>query len=262
MAASAPITDVHCHLTSEAFGGDLDAVLTRAREAGVTRLICVGETAADNRDVLALADRYPEVLPALGHYPAHLDQAMADETEQLIRDHRDQVVAIGEVGLDYWLAKEEAEREAQRALLERFVRLSVELALPLSVHSRSAGHHTLELLREHGALRVCMHAFDGKARYAQEAAAEGFYFSVPPSVVRSSQKRKLVAAVDLERLLLETDAPVLGPDREARNEPANIRLSVGAIAEIKGIDQERVRAVCAQNARALFGSAVDGSAGK
>lgn len=252
-----PLFDVHCHLTSEDFASDLEQVLQRAREAGVTRLICVGETAQDNRRVLALADRYDEVLPALGHYPAHLDDAMADETEALLRKHSDRVVAIGEVGIDHWIAAEHPVRERQHAIFTRFVRLALDLDLPLSVHSRSAGRHAVAMLQELGARRVCLHAFDGKARYAREAAEAGFYLSVPPSVTRSAQKRKLVAAVPLERLLLETDAPVLGPDRDARNEPANLGISARAIAELKGVDEGDVLAACAANTRALFGPRMD-----
>lgn len=111
------LVDTHCHLTAAAFAADLDAVLARARAAGVGAIVCVGETAADNRAVLALARRHgPLVRAALGHYPEHLDDAMADETEALLRAHRDEVVAIGEVGVDHWLAKEPADRERQHAL--------------------------------------------------------------------------------------------------------------------------------------------------
>ena len=248
-----PITDVHCHLTDDQFAPDRDAVLARAAEAGVTAMICVGESAADNREVLALARRYPPLRAALGHYPAQLDEAMADETEALLRAHRDEVVAVGEVGIDHWIAKEPEARARQHALFVRFIRLAKELDLPLSVHSRSAGHHAIRLLRENGARRVCLHAFDGKARYAREAAAEGWYLSVPPSVVRSPQKQKLVAAVPLDRLLLESDAPVLGPDRAARNEPANVLVAARAIAELGSRPLEDVLAACAANTEALFG---------
>ena len=251
------LVDVHCHLTSAEFSDDLGAVLDRAHRAGVTKMICVGETAADNREVLALADGFPELLPALGHYPAHLDEDMADRTEALIRAHRDEIVAIGEVGIDHWLAKDAETRARQHQLFSRFVRLAAELDLPLSVHSRSAGHHVLTLLTELGARRVCLHAFDGKAKYARQAAEAGFYLSVPPSVVRSPQKQRLVAAVPLSRLLLETDAPVLGPERDERNEPANVLHSVRMVAEIKGEDSRAVREACAENTRALFGPMVD-----
>jgi TatD DNase family protein len=254
-----PIVDVHCHLSNEAFAGDLPAVLDRARQAGITRIISVGENLADNHRVLALARAYPAVLPALGHYPDGLDEREAMGNEALIREHRPQLLAVGEVGIDHWIAKEPAERERQHVLFLRFVHLARELDLPLSVHSRSAGHQALRLLTEAKAERVCLHAFDGKAHYAQQAAEAGYYLSVPPSVVRSEQKRKLVAAVSLTRLLLESDAPVLGPDREQRNEPANIQIAVAAIAEIKGVSAAEVTKVCLDNTVQLFGARVLGS---
>lgn len=251
-----PLVDVHCHLTSAEFADDLEAVLDRARQAGIARLVSVGESTEDNRRVLALAENYPQILAAMGHYPAHLDDAMADETEALIRENRGRVVAIGEVGIDHWLAKEPEERERQHAIFARFVRLSVELDLPLSVHSRSAGHHAIAMLKELGAKRVCLHAFDGKARYAREAAEAGYYLSIPPSVVRSPQKERLVNAVPMDRLLLESDSPVLGPEQNRRNEPANLLHSVRMVAAIKGLDSAEVRAACAENTRALFGPSV------
>jgi TatD DNase family protein len=253
------MVDVHCHLSSEAFSSDLAAVLERARQAGVTRIISVGENLTDNLRVLALVREYPAVLAALGHYPDLLDEQQAAANEALIRQHRPQLVAMGEVGIDHWIAKEPEDRERQHAVFLRFVHLARELDLPLSVHSRSAGHHALRLLTEAGAQRVCLHAFDGKAGYAQQAAEAGYYLSVPPSVVRSEQKRKLVAAVPLSRLLLESDAPVLGPDREQRNEPANILLAVAAIAEIKSVAPAEVIKVCLENTVRLFGAEVLGS---
>ncbi len=97
-----------------------------------------------------------------------------------------------------------------------------------------------------------MHAFDGKAGHALRGAEAGYVFSVPPSIVRSPQKRKLVRALPLEALALETDSPVLGPEAGVRNEPANVALSVAAIAEIKGVPEAEVRAVTTATARRLF----------
>ena len=111
------------------------------------------------------------------------------------------------------------------------VALARELGLPLNVHCRSAGKKTLETLAAAGAERVLMHAYDGKVGHAMKAAEErGWVFSIPPSVVRSKQKQKLVCRLPLEAMALETDSPVLGPDRNERNEPANILVSLATIA--------------------------------
>lgn len=251
------MVDTHCHLTSEAFSDDLDAVLKRARAAGVARVLCVGETPEDNQRVLDLARRFPEIVPALGHYPAHLDERMADATEALLVAHRDEVAAIGEVGLDRRIATTPEDRARQASLFDRFIRLALALDLPLSVHSRSAGHYAIHRLRSLGATRVCLHAFDGKARYAMEAAEAGYYLSIPPSIGRSPQKQKLVRAIPLKSLLLESDAPVLGPRSDARNEPANLVLTISAIAELKGLPAEVVRQACLDNTRTLFGPHLD-----
>ncbi len=247
------LVDVHCHLTHEAFARDLPAVLGRAREAGVTRLICMGETPADNLEVLALSRAHPELLAGFGHYPAHLDESMVEETLALLRAHVHEVVALGEVGIDHRLAADPEERGRQHEIFKRLIEVSLELDLPLSVHSRSAGHHALRLLKDNGARRVCLHAFDGKAGYAAEAAEAGYYLSIPPSVVRSPQKQKLIRRVPLERLLLESDAPVLGPDAGQRNEPANLSLVAEAIAEIKNLSRDEVCQTIRANTRALFG---------
>jgi Tat protein secretion system quality control protein TatD with DNase activity len=135
-----------------------------------------------------------------------------------IRKHRNNIAAIGEVGLDYWWVKDPERRRVQRSLLEETAVLSTELDLPLNVHSRSAGHYTVDLLLAAGARWVLMHAFDGKASHAVRAAEAGYLFSVPPSVVRSDQKQKLVRRLPLESLALESDSPVLGEVREAHQE--------------------------------------------
>jgi TatD DNase family protein len=252
--------DCHTHLTDAAFDADRDAVLARARAAGVERIAVVGQDLAENRAVLAAAAGHGELLPFLGLHPDrfadHAEPAGAEEqaaVQALIREQRASLTGIGEVGLDYWVCQDDARRAAQREAFSALVRLAIELELPLNVHSRSAGRHTIDLLLELGARRVLMHAFDGKAGHALRGAEAGFVFSVPPSIVRSPQKRKLVRALPLSALALETDSPVLGPEPGARNEPANVAISAAAIAEIKGLPEAEVRAITAANARRLFG---------
>jgi TatD DNase family protein len=246
--------DCHAHLADASFDNDRADVIERARRAGVSAILCVSEGMGDAARVLEVTSQFQSVKPCLGLHPEQADLAEAEALCTLIRDNRERLAAIGEVGLDYWLAKEEAERELQREVLSRFVALSTELALPLNVHSRSAGHHTITLLRETGASRVLMHAFDGRAHYALAGVDAGFYFSIPPSIVRSPQKQKLVKRLPLSALLLETDSPVLGPDKQARNEPANARVAAQAIAEIKGVSVDEVADVTTRNAERLFGN--------
>jgi TatD DNase family protein len=249
------LVDTHAHLGDATFDGDRGEVLRRARDAGVTAVIAVGETFADARRNLALAAEHPEMLPAAGLYPTHLDSTQADALDALVREHRDRLVAIGEVGLDHWKVKEEADREIQRAIFGRFIDLALELDLPLNVHSRSAGRHAIAGLLERGARKVQLHAFDGKPSTALPAVEAGFFFSIPPSVVRSRQKQKLVGRLPLSCLLLETDSPVLGPVAGERNEPANVRVALDAIAEIKGLSPDEVAGAVSENTVRLYGNA-------
>lgn len=246
------LVDTHAHLCDPAFDADRRDVLDRAEAAGVAAVVAVGETAEDARRNLDLARSDPRIRPAAGLFPTVLDRDEAAAIEELLRSHRDEFVAVGEVGLDFWKVKDEDERALQEELFIRFVDLAVELDLPLNVHSRSTGRRTIELLLERGARRVQLHAFDGRAATAAPAVEAGFFFSVPPSIVRSKQKRKLVRRLPLECLLVETDSPVLGPEPEERNEPKNAVVSVREIAAIKGLGIDEVAAAVAENTRRLY----------
>ena len=228
-------------------------MLERARNAGVSAVVAVGESLVDAERNLELSERLgPMVRAAAGLFPTRLERSEAVDLENWIRRHRDRLVAIGEVGLDHWKVQDPSDRKTQRELFIRFIDLAGELDLPLNVHSRSAGETTIELLLERGARRVQMHAFDGRAARAQAGVEAGFFFSVPPSVVRSPQKQKLVRRLPLSCLLLETDSPVLGPLPEERNEPANVALSLTAIADLKAISEDEVRAAVIANTQSLY----------
>ena len=245
--------DTHAHLCDEAFADDLAEVLDRARGAGVDWVLAVGEDLSDARRNLELASRFPGVVrPAAGLFPTLLDIEAAREVEGFVRRHAGEFTAIGEVGLDHWKVQDEAGRELQREIFASFIDLALELDRPLNVHSRSAGRATLELLLEKGATRVQMHAFDGRAVKAMPGVEAGYFFSVPPSIVRSAQKQKLVRQLPLECLLLETDSPVLAAEEGARNEPCQVVRSLTAIAEIKQLPVEPVREVLADNTLRLY----------
>ena len=244
---------MHAHICDPGFDKDRAEVLARARKAGVDAIIAVGENLSDARKNLELAIRYPMLKPAAGLYPTHLDLNQAGEMAGFIRQNHSSLAAIGEVGLDYWVVKEAPEKAVQREILKRFIELAQELDLPLNVHSRSAGRHAIALLLENNAVRVQMHAFDGKAGAALPAVEAGYFFSIPPSVTRSRQKQKLVKRLPLSCLLIETDSPVLGPSPNERNEPANIWHCVKAIAALKETSEEAVIAAVSENTERLYG---------
>ncbi len=250
------IVDTHTHICDPGFDADRKEVLNRAADAGVTTVIAVGENMDDARRNLELAGQHPMIRPAAGLYPTILDLEQANKMHAFIRRERPRLVAIGEVGLDFWVVKEASQKELQKEILKGFISLSRELDLPLNIHSRSAGRHAVALLLENGATRVQMHAFDGKASAALPAVEAGFFFSVPPSVVRSRQKQKLIKHLPLSCLLAETDSPVLGPDHKKRNEPANITLAIQAIAELKSTAVDEVLEAVGENTRRLYGDSV------
>jgi len=200
---------------------------------------------------LKIAAHYENVFASIG-----LDPMFWQHTELLVRfieTHQEQIVAIGEVGLDYYRERDHDNRENQKDNLQRVVELSKELELPLQIHSRSAGKQAIDVLSRANASSVQMHAFDGKASYAKEASSElDFYFSIPTSIVRSPQKQKLAKAVKIDRLLIETDSPVLGPDREKRNEPSNLPVVIEELSRRLHRDEEELRQIVLENTLRLY----------
>lgn len=246
------LVDTHAHICDSRFDADRKAVMTRAGQAGISAIIGVSETLADACKNLEWSEKYPMLKPAAGLYPTHLDLDQADEMAAFIRQNQSQLAAIGEVGLDFWAIKEAAQKEIQREIFKQFILLSNELKLPLNVHSRSAGRHAIAMLLDNNANHVQLHAFDGKFGSAQPAVEAGYFFSIPPSIIRSRQKQKLVKQLPLSCLLVETDSPVLGPDPQIRNEPANLTVAISAIAQLKSIEEEDLLAAVVENTARLY----------
>jgi len=249
----APFVDTHAHLCDPAFDQDLATVCRRATDAGVTAIIAVGEDLPDAHRNLKLAAQYPAIKPAAGLYPTHLDLEAANQMAAFIRQNQDHLCAIGEVGLDFWAVKDPAGKELQQEIFKTFIQLSNELDLPLNVHSRSAGRQAIALLQALDARNVQLHAFDGKFTTAQPALEAGYFFSMPPSVIRSRQKQKLLKHLPLDCLLAESDSPVLGPDPEQRNEPSNLVMAIKAIAAIKEVSFEALSDHLYANTVRLYG---------
>jgi TatD DNase family protein len=249
-----PLIDAHCHLADEAFDQDRPAVIAAARKAGLVAAITMGEDYEDNLRILEIAVQEPFLFAALGHHPWRHAQAAKDvpRTLRLLEEHRDEVVAIGEVGLDYRVAESTEARADQQAVFREFIEASRILDLPLSVHVRSAGHYVVDILKGETPVRAALHAFDGKARYALDGAEAGLFFSVPATVLVSPQKQKLVRALPEERLMLESDAPALNPERGARNEPAVMARALTAVSDQRCTPRERVAQVAYENTRRFF----------
>ena len=242
--------DSHCHLENESFDLDRDLVIVRAEKRGIA-LITSGIEMETWEKTCEIAEAYQNVYASVGLDPTQYENCT--HALKWIQSNKDKIVSIGETGLDHYLVRDHPDREKQRQCFESMIDLAIELKLPIQVHSRSAGRKALETLTKCHASAVHLHAFDGKASLAKEASRDlGYYFSIPTSVVRSPQKRKLVKAVSLERLLIETDSPVLGVERNERNEPANLPVVVREIAQILGRGEEEIRELVLENTMRLY----------
>jgi TatD DNase family protein len=243
--------DVHCHLHDEVFDGDRDEVVKKALNCGVEIIITSTLNMRELEKALSIANKYDCIRVSAGFDPLNLSTLDVEEVAREVKRLRDKIVAIGEVGLDFFYVKGE-EREKQIEIFRFWINVASELKLPLIVHSRSAGKYAVEILVEEGYDKVLMHAFDGSGEWALKGASRGFMFSIPPSVIRSQQKVKLVKRIPIERLMVESDAPVLGPEPGKRNEPSNVVVSAVKIAEIKKIDLNRVCEELYLNSKSFF----------
>ncbi|XP_031565331.1 putative deoxyribonuclease TATDN3 [Actinia tenebrosa] len=257
-----PCFDCHAHIYADELSQDIDDVIKAAQKNGVAAVVGVTEFQSDFQKLLDLTSRYPDfVAPCLGIHPVQqltpersvtMDDLIG--VEDIIRQNQHNLFAIGEIGLDFTprFIKSDKDKDNQKEVFIQQIQLAMELDLPVNVHSRSAGRHVIQILRDQGAKRVNLHAFDGRASVALTGVEAGFFFSIPPSIVRSEQKQKLVKQVPLSNLLLETDSPALSPVKQTRNEPKNIVISCKEIARIKGVSMETVFQETTKNALKLF----------
>ncbi|MFX1370168.1 MAG: TatD family hydrolase [Promethearchaeota archaeon] len=242
--------DVHCHLENGDFDADRNEVIQRAKDNGIW-IISSATAVEDYLKAANIARAHDNVSLSLGLDPARY--AEVDDALKDLESYEEEIVSIGETGLDHYIIRDHGQRELQAHTFRRMITRALELGRPIQVHSRSAGRAALEILVDSDAKQVHMHAFDGKASLARMASNDlGYYFSIPTSVVRSPQKRKLVKAVALERLLLETDSPVLAPLKGERNEPSNIHIALAEIGSILERGTEELRELILENTLRLY----------
>ena len=250
------LIDTHCHLDLPQFDADRGAVITRARAAGVEWIIVPGIDLASSRQAVALAENHEEVYAAVGVHPNSAAGLGANELEELRELARSpKVVAIGEIGIDlYWKTVPlEQQNQAFRAQLA----LAAELEKPAIIHDREAHAEVMTVLRDQAPpAGVSLHSFSGDMEMAEQSLALGFYLGVdgPLTYKKNEGLRAIFAAVPLDRILVETDAPYLTPQarRGARNEPAFVKFVVERLAEVRGLAVEAVASATTENAARLF----------
>ncbi|XP_069117508.1 putative deoxyribonuclease TATDN3 isoform X2 [Argopecten irradians] len=217
------MVDCHCHLVDKSFDEDIDTVIQQAKQGALT-----GE-----QRCVTIED-VQKAIP-------------------IIEKNIDQITAIGEIGLDFQprICVRPEDKDIQRQVLKMQVDLAIKHNLPVNVHSRSAGRPTIAALKEFGADKVLLHAFDGKPAVAMSGVEAGYYFSIPPSCVRNPES-KLVQRLPTTNILLESDSPALGPEKNVRNEPKNISISCDYIAIRKNLDAKELSRITTSNALKLF----------
>jgi len=260
------LIDTHCHLDLEAFDADRDEVLVRAAAAGVRAILNPSLNLSSSAKIVELAAAHATVFAAVGVHPNDSTgwiEGSAAELSELAGHSK--VVAIGEIGLDYYWEK--APRALQQRVFEDQLELAAKLELPVIVHNREASADVLEMLLDWQAelLRLgspladrpgVLHSFSGDQAMAEAAVASHFYVGLtgPLTFKNARDLQQLAAGLPLDYLLVETDSPYLSPhpQRGQRNEPAKVRLVTEKLAELKGTSLSEVAAATSANAERLF----------
>jgi TatD DNase family protein len=257
------LIDTHVHLDFRQFDDDRDAVLARAWQAGVAAIVTIGIDLETSRAAVALAEAHERVFATVGFHPHDAktaDAAALAELRELAR--HPQVVAVGEMGLDFY--RDRSPRDVQRHVFGQQLHIAAELGKPVVIHDRQAHAETLEILRqwvtesqpEPSEYRGVFHCFSGDLALAQAAIELGFFIGVDgPITYRNARKLPvIVKALPLDRLLVETDAPFLTPHphRGQRNEPAYVRLVAQKVANLKNLPLEEIARTTTANAQILF----------
>ncbi len=272
------LIDSHAHLDFHQFDADREAVIERAREAGLVAIVNIGTSLPSSRAAVALAERYDFIYAAVGIHP-HDAKTVTPEVLAELRTlaRHPKVVAVGEIGLDYY--RDLSPRAVQRRVFADQLALAAELALPVVIHSREAHDDVLAALRRWGSLPPgggteggtgvlppgggteggtgVLHSYSAGPERLQEVLRLGFSIGIsgPVTFPKANRLRAVAAAVPLERLLVETDCPYLTPQpyRGRRNEPAYVRYVVEAVARARGVPAEAVAQAATDNTRRLFG---------
>ncbi len=252
------LVDTHCHLDFPDYKDDLDEVLKRSASSGVVRFIVPGTSIESTRAAVKLAEKYAPVFAAAGIHPHEADKAGDPQISELrdIALKSDKLVAIGEIGLDYY--KGYSDPENQRKLFKRCLAIARDLDFPVILHNRNAGEDLVNILKESDDLapRGVVHCFSGDAKLAKDILDLGMYVSFAGNITfeKADKLRGMIKEIPPDRLLLETDAPYISPEplRGKRNEPGNVKYLLEVYASAYGRAPEDIAEATTLNANRLF----------
>lgn len=261
------LVDSHCHLDFPDFAGELDAVVERARAAGVGHMVTISTRVREFDKIRAIAERFDCVSCSVGTHPHNASEETDVPVEEIVKlaDHPS-AVAIGEAGLDYFY--QHSTREDQEAGFRKHIEAARQAGLPLVIHTRDADEDTARILREEmarGRFDAVLHCFTGGLELAQTGVELGLYvsFSGILTFPKSEALREVARQLPLDRLLVETDAPFLAPapHRGKRNEPSFVKHTATTLAEVKGVSEAEIARVTTENFFRLFRKAKRASGG-
>lgn len=248
------IFDAHAHYDDKWFDEDRDNLLSSMPQNGVSCIVNASVDIATAHTAIGYAEKYPFVYACAGIHPENLEGLAENYIEQLAELYKHpRVVAIGEIGLDYhW----DIPRELQNRVFEEQLQLANDLGAPVVIHDREAHGDTMELLRKYRP-KGLMHCFSGSVEMLKEVMKLGMYISLGGTVTFKNARVpvEVAAAVPIDRLLLETDAPYLSPvpHRGKRNDSTNIAYTAQRIAEIRGMDAQELIDITTENAKRMYG---------
>jgi TatD DNase family protein len=253
------LIDTHCHLTFDDLVADIEAVLARSQQAGVTGWITVGTDMEQNRKTIELAERHENMYAAIGIHPHDAKNVTAGTITELKKlAQNEKVVAIGEMGLDFHY--DFSPRQDQRRAFAQQLKIAAELGLPVIIHCREAFDETMEILEQYGrsVKRVVFHCFGGSADQAKIVLDRGFYISFTGVVTFKNAEpvRQAAKIVPLAKLMVESDCPYMSPEpmrKQKINEPAFMLHTAKCLAELKGMDLGDFAEEVTATSRAFFG---------
>ena len=249
------IFDTHSHYDDKAFDEDRESLLVSLEENGIGNIVCVGADMKSSKAAMELAHSYEFAYAAVGVHPSDTAPLTETDMEWLEQaSHDEKVVAIGEIGLDYYY--DTHPKELQRFWFRQQLRLAEETNLPVIIHSRDASQETFDIIKASSVRRGSIHCYSGSAQMALDYVKMGFSIGVGGVVTFSNAKKlvETVAAIPMESILIETDCPYLAPNpnRGKRNDSTNLKYVVEKIAEIKNLPPETVAEISEKNAKSLF----------
>ena len=250
------LVDTHIHLYSGEYRGDIDKILSKSWESCVEAIICVSEDYETALETIGIASKYDLVYPAIGMHPwtALHSYNELEDIAKVIEENIDDIVAVGEVGLDRKYECGEKGWKRQLKTFERMIELACEYGKPLNIHSRRAARDVLRLLHVYNVEKAHFHWFTDEEEILREIVSEGYYVSFTPSITYSKRNQRLAKLVPPEQLLTETDGPIsyYGELKNMLTEPKHVNLVLKKLSEIHGMDEEELADIIWSNFRKLY----------